>query len=106
MVRARENAFASCPAATGEMGCTSFPDGAHRCSMARAHVRKMDRAHVRKDIAPDHQCACSAVWSCTMSPSPSNGAVPTIVLSDPPDSAAFARGVKTALEEIRRKGYR
>lgn len=96
-MRARENAFASCPAATGEMGCTDFPDGAHRCAE--------DREHVRTNVATDHRCTCSAVWADVVRPVPSNAAVPAVVfIQDQPQDAEFARGVKAAIQESRRRG--
>lgn len=42
--------FESCPGATGEAGCTDFPDRAHRCKNARRHDGP-------------HDCTCGQQWA-------------------------------------------
>jgi hypothetical protein len=56
--RARENAFRSCPAQTGQprppaKPCPQFPDGAHRCADDR------DPTHAV------HTCTCAFPWVVT-----------------------------------------
>lgn len=55
------SAFASCPAATGEADppCTHFPDGAHRCTRPRDHVRNESEPVDRRIM---HTCTCGAGW--------------------------------------------
>lgn len=60
------SAFASCPAATGESllsPCPGFPDGAHRCALARDHPRDMA---AEPDTAGRlmHRCGCGYDWTC------------------------------------------
>lgn len=67
IARSRENAFASCPAATGEpagtgAGCPQFPDGAHRCGLDRDHTGDMDVQPVTDRIV--HHCTCGYGWTC------------------------------------------
>jgi hypothetical protein len=50
--RADINAFASCPAATGENNCPHYPDRAHRCGQPR-------------DSHLVHQCTCAYPWAVT-----------------------------------------
>jgi hypothetical protein len=92
--RARENAFASCPAATGEAACADFPDRAHRCSLARGHEDK-------------HVCTDGSAWTCFIELARTNLSVPAVVfIPDRSDDGAFARSFKVALEDIHRKGHR
>lgn len=62
MPRDRTNAFASCPAATGEARppCPHFPDGAHRCVLDRGHMRGDGRVAERIT----HDCTCHYSWTC------------------------------------------
>jgi hypothetical protein len=59
--------FESCPAATGErltadVGCTQFPDGAHRCAKQRRHMSESFEALDLDAATP--RCTCQFQWSC------------------------------------------
>lgn len=103
--RDRTNAFASCPAATGEADppCPQFPDGAHRCGLDRVHVRD-ETMKAAERIA--HACTCGSVWTSLTGTLAQQTVIPrgsTYVHIDPADDGAFARGVRVALDEVYRK---
>lgn len=66
--RSPTNAFASCPAATGEVRgekrCPTYPDGAHRCGRPREHMHDEPPAGLYRE---DHGCTCGYLW--TLGPS-------------------------------------
>lgn len=59
--RSRTNAYASCPAATGETvpskACLPYPDTAHRCGQRRQPVHMI------------HSCVCGYRWISESRPS-------------------------------------
>ena len=62
-IRDRTNAFASCPAATGEAECPHFPDGAHRCSLDRDHPTAPSLGTPTTERIA-HHCTCRYIWTC------------------------------------------
>jgi hypothetical protein len=103
MTRDPVNAFASCPAATGEASCPQFPDGAHRCGSDRGHVRDETMTTAER-IA--HRCTCGNVWTSLSGTLANQMVIPdrsTYVHISSADDSEFARGVRVALDEVRRK---
>lgn len=90
--RSATNSFASCPAATGEAhpGCTHFPDGAHRCGLARDHYQT-DR---RPADERTHGCTCGAEWTSLMG---SVGKLFSTILA--PSAALTARLIREYTDE-------
>lgn len=96
--RDRTNAFASCPAATGEGDppCPQFPDGAHRCGRDRSHVRDQEIQPVTERMA--HHCTCGNVWTSLL------GTLTDQLVIPKPDPHDAGRQMLNAINAFNRVG--